>query len=61
MEKAPDHLSPKDVGGALAPAANDEAIERSGRPAGWDPFEVWRTRVKAVQDSRVESQESRES
>jgi hypothetical protein len=26
--------------------ANDDAIEGGGRPAGWDPFEVWRTRVK---------------
>ena len=29
-----------------AQAANDDAIEGGGRPAGWDPFEVWRTRVR---------------
>ena len=28
------------------PAANDDAIEGGGKPAGWDPFEVWRTRVR---------------
>ena len=35
-------------------AANDErspdgaaaAVEPAPRPAGWDPFEVWRTRVR---------------
>lgn len=29
-----------------APAANEDAIEGGGKPAGWDPFEVWRTRVR---------------
>ena len=28
------------------PAANDDAIEGGGKPTGWDPFEVWRTRVR---------------
>lgn len=28
------------------PAANDDAVEGGGKPAGWDPFEVWRTRVR---------------
>ncbi len=38
----------------LTEAANDEArpagaaatVEPSPRPSGWDPFEVWRTRVR---------------
>ena len=42
-----------------ADAANGEfpkaaaAAEKSARPrvTGWDPYEVWRTRVKAIQDS----------
>ena len=34
----------------LSAAANDE-FDLSAKPAsGWDPFEVWRTRVKAAQD-----------
>ncbi|MCU0976256.1 MAG: hypothetical protein MUC71_08090 [Steroidobacteraceae bacterium] len=32
--------------GGEVPAANDDAIEGGGKPAGWDPFEVWRTRVR---------------
>ena len=42
-----------------AAAANHDFLnalpgaEKSVRPriAGWDPYEVWRTRVKAIQDS----------
>ncbi|HPF27385.1 MAG TPA: hypothetical protein P5528_14655 [Steroidobacteraceae bacterium] len=46
-------------------AANEEAFapqarrDPSGvvtdrtRPFGWDPFEVWRTRVKAARDERT--------
>lgn len=38
----------------LTEAANEEqhppgaaaAVEPSPRPSGWDPFEVWRTRVR---------------
>jgi hypothetical protein len=33
-------------------AANEPVIEGSGRPVGWDPFEVWRKRVRDVQDER---------
>lgn len=36
------------------PAANDDAIEGGGKPAGWDPFEVWRTRVR---DARPRAQQ----
>ena len=49
-------------------AANEEAFapqsqrEQTGigseraRAVGWDPFEVWRTRVKAVRESRSTSE-----
>ena len=35
-------------------AANEAVIEGAGRPAGWDPFEVWRTRVRDVADQRAQ-------
>jgi hypothetical protein len=31
---------------SLTPAANEE-FAAPAKSAGWDPFEVWRTRVKA--------------
>jgi len=34
----------------LALAANEEFASRPQPSAGWDPFEVWRTRVKAAQN-----------
>ncbi len=34
----------------LSAAANEEFAAIAQPPAGWDPFEVWRTRVKAPQD-----------
>jgi hypothetical protein len=35
----------------LSAAANDEFANPPAPPAaGWDPFEVWRTRVKAAQE-----------
>lgn len=30
-------------------AADDPVIERKGPHKGWDPFEIWRTRVRAMQ------------
>lgn len=38
-----------------ASAANDDAIEGGGRPVGWDPFEVWRTRVRDARPRGVEA------
>ncbi len=32
----------------LEPAANEEFAARAAASAGWDPYEVWRTRVKAT-------------
>ena len=46
-----------EVDGLLTPpqslAAANEEFARQPQPssAGWDPFEVWRTRVKASQES----------
>jgi hypothetical protein len=47
-----DAMAP--VGGEV-PAANDDAIEGGGRPAGWDPFEVWRTRVRDARPRAADS------
>jgi len=35
----------------LSAAANDEFVLTVKPASGWDPFEVWRTRVKPVQDN----------
>jgi hypothetical protein len=48
--------TPLEVEGLLASpqpleaAANEEFASRPGPSGGWDPYEVWRTRVKAAQD-----------
>jgi hypothetical protein len=34
----------------LSAAANDEFVSPPQPTSGWDPFEVWRTRIKAAQD-----------
>ncbi len=34
----------------LSAAANDEFVLPEKPASGWDPFEVWRTRVKVAQD-----------
>jgi len=31
---------------ALTPAANEEFSAATKKATGWDPFEVWRTRVR---------------
>ncbi len=31
-------------------AANEEFAVRSQPSTGWDPYEVWRTRIKAAQE-----------
>jgi hypothetical protein len=44
-----------DVEGLVAPpqpmsaAANEEFVAQAQRSTGWDPFEVWRTRVRVAQ------------
>ncbi|HUO79375.1 MAG TPA: hypothetical protein VMU00_04470 [Steroidobacteraceae bacterium] len=38
---------------ARHPAGAAAAVEPAARPSGWDPFEVWRTRVR---DARRDAQ-----
>ena len=40
-------------GGSSAVTANKHNREDDVQPAGWDPFEVWRTRVRDVQQARA--------
>jgi len=35
---------------SLTPAANEEFAVSLKPVSGWDPYEVWRTRVKSAQD-----------
>jgi hypothetical protein len=35
----------------LSKAANEEFAASVQRSAGWDPYEVWRTRIKGAQDT----------
>lgn len=52
------------ISGDVGTAANeDRAAEpgvvedrRADGAAGWDPYEVWRTRVKGARDTRVKSE-----
>jgi hypothetical protein len=39
---------------ALSTAANEEFAAGAQRSTGWDPYEVWRTRIRVAQDT-VES------
>lgn len=39
-------------GGSSAIAKTYQGMDASNPPAGWDPFEVWRTRVRDVQQAR---------
>lgn len=39
-------------GGSPAATASKSAKEGAVQAAGWDPFEVWRTRVRDVQQAR---------
>jgi hypothetical protein len=55
MMKGSEMQTPLEVEGLLtspqplALAANEEFASRPQPSFGWDPFEVWRTRVKAAQ------------
>jgi hypothetical protein len=42
----------------LSTAANEEFAAAAQATGGWDPYEVWRTRVRAVQNKpKVDSQD----
>lgn len=53
------------IAGDVSPAANEDRIaqgmdpgvsaeehRRTDAPAGWDPYDVWRTRVKKARDPK---------
>ena len=52
MERAPDGLDAPLTHGNSLEAANDAVINGSGPAPGWDPFEIWRTRVRDAREQR---------
>lgn len=52
MERAPNNIDALLTHGNSLEAANDAEIGESGPAPGWDPFEVWRTRVKDAREQR---------
>lgn len=48
MEQAPDGMETHLLSGAALDAANDPVIADPHPATGWDPFEVWRTRVRGL-------------
>jgi hypothetical protein len=52
MERSKGGVTDDLLEAASPDAANEPVIEGSGPPAAWDPFEVWRTRVRDVQQKR---------
>lgn len=46
MERAKDGLEEQLLSGDALKAANDPQIAEGGRLSGWDPFEIWWTRVR---------------
>ena len=49
MERAQDGIELKLLDGKVLDAANDPVIDGARPVAGWDPFEIWRTRVRDQQ------------
>ena len=52
MERAPDGLDAPLTHASSLEAANDDLINGSGPAPGWDPFEIWRTRVRDAREQR---------
>lgn len=52
MERAPDGVDALSTHGDSPEAANDSLINGSGPAPGWDPFEIWRTRVRDAREQR---------
>jgi hypothetical protein len=46
MERAPDGFEMRSSDDESLVAANDPVIAEARQPAGWDPFEIWRSRVR---------------
>lgn len=52
MERAQDGFTAPVSGDGSLIAANDALIVECGPAPGWDPFEVWRTRVRDARELR---------
>ena len=48
MERAPDGFETRLLDGKSLNAANDPVIAGTRPATGWDPFEIWRTRVRGL-------------
>jgi len=46
MERAQDGIELRLLDGKSLDAANDPVIDGAQPASGWDPFEIWRTRVR---------------
>jgi hypothetical protein len=47
MDRAPEGLETRLLDGKPLDAANDPVIAGARPATGWDPFEIWRTRVRS--------------
>jgi hypothetical protein len=50
MERARDGFETRMLEGRTLDAANDPLIAGARPASGWDPFEIWRTRVKDARE-----------
>jgi hypothetical protein len=48
MERAQDGFETRLLDGKTLDAANDPVIAGAHPHRGWDPFEIWRTRVRSM-------------
>jgi len=48
MERAQDGFETRRLDGDTLDAANDPVIAGARAHKGWDPFEIWRTRVRSM-------------
>lgn len=49
MERAPDGIETRLLDEGPLAAANDPVIAEAQQPTGWDPFEIWHSRVRSRQ------------
>ena len=48
MERAPDGFEKRLLDRKSLDAANDPVIAGARPVSGWDPFEIWRTRIRSL-------------
>lgn len=48
MERLPEGFETRLLDGKPLDAANDPVIAGARPATGWDPFEIWRTRVRGL-------------